>query len=130
MRDLGAIGDNDFLSDRSTGKGVNIHDHVVGSTYRPYEGGALTQIAFVYMNGQMYDLETLLDATGTGYRLYTATGINDAGQILVDVEYASGKGGMFSAVLTPMPEPSTYALILAGIGALGFAARRRKGIAA
>ena len=101
MRDLGAIGNNDFLSDRSTGKGVNIHDHVVGSTYRPYTGGALTQIAFVYMNGQMYDLETLLDASGDGYRLYTATGINDAGQIAVDALRVGSPNQLRAVLLTP-----------------------------
>ncbi|MFN0280110.1 MAG: cohesin domain-containing protein [Pyrinomonadaceae bacterium] len=101
MRDLGAIGNNDFLSDRSTGKGVNIHDHVVGSTYRPYTGGALTQIAFVYMNGQMYDLEALLDASGDGYRLYTATGINDAGQIAVDALRVGSPNQLRAVLLTP-----------------------------
>jgi PEP-CTERM motif len=35
------------------------------------------------------------------------------------------EGSNFSAV-APVPEPSTYALMLAGLGTLGFAARRRK----
>ena len=83
MLDLGAIGDNDFLSDRSFAYGINIHDEVVGSTYRPYQGGALYQIAFVYRDGQMFDLESLVDTSGADYRLYTGTGINDAGQIAV-----------------------------------------------
>jgi len=48
IRNLGAIGNNDFLSDRSTGNGINIHDVVVGTTYRPYASGALYQIPFVY----------------------------------------------------------------------------------
>jgi hypothetical protein len=30
------------------------------------------------------------------------------------------------SVTTPIPEPSTYALLLAGIGAIGFVARRRR----
>ncbi len=33
MRDLGAVGNNDFFTDRSTAYGVNIHDVVVGSTF-------------------------------------------------------------------------------------------------
>src|SRR5436190_1483861 len=48
MHDLGAIGDNDFFTDRSEAYGVNIHDVVVGTTYRPYQGGAAYAIAFVY----------------------------------------------------------------------------------
>jgi hypothetical protein len=31
------------------------------------------------------------------------------------------------AVFAPVPEPSTYAMMLAGIGAVGFIARRRRG---
>ncbi|MDQ3415145.1 MAG: hypothetical protein M3480_09300, partial [Verrucomicrobiota bacterium] len=89
MLDLGAIGDNDFLSDRSAGYGININDEVVGYTYRPYTGGALYQVAFIYRDGQMFDLETLVDASGADYRLYTATGINDAGQIAVDAQKMS-----------------------------------------
>ena len=100
MQDLGAIGDNDFLSDRSFGYGINIHDEVVGSTYRPYTGGALYQIAFVYRDGQMFDLETLVDASGADYRLYVATGINDAGQIAVDaIKISTGK--IRAVLLTP-----------------------------
>ena len=100
MHDLGAIGSNNFLSDRSFGYGINIHDEVVGSTYRPYDGGSLVQIAFVYRDGQMFDLETLVDASGADYRLYTATGINDAGQIAVDAIRIS-TGQLHAVLLTP-----------------------------
>ena len=44
-------------SDRSTAYGLNIQDQVVGTTYRPYTGGALSQIAFIYCDGQMLDLQ-------------------------------------------------------------------------
>ena len=37
-------------------------------------------------------------------------------------------GGSVGAVTTPVPEPETYALMLAGLGVIGFmASRRRKG---
>jgi hypothetical protein len=35
-------------------------------------------------------------------------------------------GGSESLVTTPIPEPETYAMLLAGLGLLGFEARRRK----
>ena len=82
--DLGALGGDDFYSDRSYGAGINIHDHVVGGTYRPYSGGALYAIPFLYRDGKMYDLSTLVDASGVDYRLGAATSINDAGQIAVN----------------------------------------------
>jgi hypothetical protein len=39
---------------------------------------------------------------------------------------ASATGAGTELFLAPIPEPETYALILAGIGALGFIARRRR----
>ena len=38
----------------------------------------------------------------------------------------SVSGDVAAAAVTPVPEPETYALMLAGLGALGFVARRRK----
>lgn len=35
---------------------------------------------------------------------------------------------LVSAPVTPVPEPETYAMLLAGLGLLGFTARRRKGV--
>ena len=101
MHDLGAIGSNHFFTDRSEAYGVNIHDVVVGTTYLPYQGGAAFQIAFVYRDGQMLDLETLVDESGANYRLYTATGINDAGQIAVDAIRIGSPNQIRAVLLTP-----------------------------
>jgi hypothetical protein len=38
---------------------------------------------------------------------------------------ASGTGPQDVAVFTPIPEPQTYAMLLAGLGLMGFVARRR-----
>ncbi|HMJ06190.1 MAG TPA: choice-of-anchor tandem repeat NxxGxxAF-containing protein, partial [Chthoniobacterales bacterium] len=87
MHDLGSLGPDAFESDRSSALGINIRDEIVGSTYLPYTGGALYQVAYVYRNGTMFNLETALDSSGQDYRLYSAVGINDAGQILVQATY-------------------------------------------
>jgi probable HAF family extracellular repeat protein len=115
VHDLGAVGNNDFYSDRSSASGINIHDHVVGTTYRPYQGGGLYSIAFIYRDGQMHDLESMVDASGADYRLYTATGINDVGQIAVDAIKVSTNEiravlltptGMSTPTPTPVPPPT------------------------
>ncbi|HEX8072873.1 MAG TPA: Ig-like domain-containing protein [Pyrinomonadaceae bacterium] len=116
MHDLGSLGPNDVLSDRSFAYGINIHDEVVGSTYRPYNGGALFQIAFVHRDGQMFDLETLVDESGADYRLYSANAINDAGQIVVDAikistnqKHAVLLTPFTAATPTPTPTPTPAA---------------------
>ena len=53
-----------------------------------------------------------------------------AGDYYYTVFGASSTGGAYSIasaiVATPVPEPETYAMLLAGLGALGFLARRRQ----
>ena len=39
---------------------------------------------------------------------------------------SNGSSGWYIPTVTPIPEPETYALMLAGLGLLGFHARRRK----
>jgi hypothetical protein len=55
----------------------------------------------------MTDLNSLVSLPG----IFTATGINNHGQVVV---------------VGTIPEPETYAMLLAGLGLLGFIARRRK----
>ena len=68
------------------------------------------------------------DATLADFRI-ESTGGNPNAQFAADV-FMTGSGvrGAVSAILvaTPVPEPATYALMLAGLGAAGFIARRRK----
>lgn len=51
-----------------------------------------------------------------------------AGQYHLDISGTALANSAYSVALvaTPVPEPETYALMLAGIGAVGFVARRRK----
>ncbi len=51
----------------------------------------------------------------------------DTGALLAGIHVRSLYNGQSEGfVTTPVPEPSTYALMLAGLGALGFVARRRR----
>ncbi|MBK6958278.1 MAG: FxDxF family PEP-CTERM protein [Nitrosomonas sp.] len=69
-------------------------------------------------------LETLTVPTGAN----TYAGFD---RLFADIRYLEVKGDFFAVddlqfSTTPIPEPETYAMLLAGLGLLGFMARRRK----
>ncbi|MDX2186675.1 MAG: PEP-CTERM sorting domain-containing protein [Opitutaceae bacterium] len=113
MTDLGTLGGNS-----SEAKSINDSGTVVGWA----EGEYNLPRAFIWSNGVMADLNSLVDLPSEWY-LTEATGINESGQII-----AHGSDNR-AYLLTPIPEPSTYAALL-GATALGFAALRRRNAAA
>jgi probable HAF family extracellular repeat protein len=73
---------------------------------------------FLYADGAMVDLTSLLNPA-LNVVITSATGINDAGQI-VDTAYNTVTGEGFGVILTPVPEPSS--VILAALGGLALLA--------
>ncbi|HST79825.1 MAG TPA: HAF repeat/PEP-CTERM domain-containing protein [Verrucomicrobiae bacterium] len=69
--------------------------------------GASNGHAFLYSNGRITDLNDLIDPA-LGIPLTGAAGINNHGQIVAG--YGS-RGGSYVYLLTPVPEPSTCALL-------------------
>jgi probable HAF family extracellular repeat protein len=104
--------------------GINNSGQVVGFVYMTDLGSAGAQDAFLYSDGLMQDLNSLIPLN-SGWTLEDATGINDSGQICGYGINSSGQGDAF--LLTPTPEPSTFALLTAGaIGLIGYGLRRRR----
>ncbi len=110
MTDLGELPGG---SDGSVAYGINNSAQVVGTSQ-----GA----AFVWDSGDgILDLNTLLDASGSGWTLIEATDINDTGWIVGAGTSPDGKTHGFLAI----PEPATLSLLT--VGDLALIRRRRRG---
>lgn len=81
-------------------------------------------------NGVGIDYSWVFNVTVDNGALFTGVGDSSVKGRFVD-NSGSKVGALVSEAIsltptTPIPEPETYALMLAGLGVLGFAARRRK----
>ncbi len=112
MIDLGSLGGpgNRWGSDVSVALGVNKYDQVVGYTYLPVVGEMpIQQVAFLWSrgsdgSGQMVNLNTLLYRESKNYLLFSATAINDSGQIAATA-YDMRNGSVRAVLLTPTGPP-------------------------
>ena len=112
MIDLGSLGGpgNRWGSDLSVALGVNKYDQVVGYTYLPVVGEMpIQQVAFLWSrgldgSGQMVNLNTLLYRESKDYLLFSATAINDSGQIAATA-YHMPTGAVRAVLLTPTGPP-------------------------
>jgi probable HAF family extracellular repeat protein len=93
--------------------GVNSAGLVVGTS----DG-----VAFLYSNSAMYDLNTLLDPSSTGWQLDEAMAINDQGQIVGTGLYGDQQRAFLLTPLTSSDVPEPAALLLVGGGMLLLAA--------
>ena len=130
-----------IANDLNSGGDVVGMGAIAGSWVRVGSGQGL-----LWDGSTTFDLNSLLDVNTWGeWTITNALAINDLGQILVRGE--SFLGSSATLLLTPctgcslvdaglyleryrfvtgIPEPETYAMLLAGLGLLGWQARRRK----
>ena len=104
MQDLGDLGGGE-----ASPTDINNHNQIVGTSLIANDGDKERieyNRAFLHQDGLMVDLNSLIDPA-LGWELRIAYAINDGGLIL-----GSGQlnGERRSFLLTPVPEPSTYAL--------------------
>jgi probable HAF family extracellular repeat protein len=112
----------------SEAKGINNAGQIVGFMMAP---GSMSPDfrAATWINGQVVDLNSLLPASAVaeGWVLQGANAINDAGAI-VGQAYNTKTGVTDGFVLTPVPESSTFAMLLLGLGALGMVVASRRAV--
>ena len=111
MTDLGTLGDEYSHSNTSRASGINNVGQVVGYSEGDFDGGFNLYHAFITgPDGVgMTDLNSL--HLPFGFTMIKAIAINDMEQVLV------------TAVI---PEPETYALMLAGLVLTGVMVRRKQ----
>jgi probable HAF family extracellular repeat protein len=112
MVDLGTLG-----GERSAGYGINSTGQVVG--FSQADDGSSRAFITGPDGFGMTDLNSLVDLP-QGVVLDEARAVNELGQVI-----ANANNG-HAYLLSPIPEPEIYALMLAGLGVVGFMARRRK----
>jgi hypothetical protein len=78
--------------------------------------------------GQQADPMTfrVLNALETDFALLSTGGSPNAFFAADLIQTGSGATGAVGSITTPVPEPETYALMLAGFGMMGFMAKRRR----
>lgn len=107
----------------SIANGINNLGQVVGTT----NSGNGYSYATLWNDSTPVDLNSLLDPeiVYAGWVLYSAVDINDFGWITA-LAYHPVSGTQVAVLLSPVPEPEAYAMLLVGLGLLGFIQRRRR----
>jgi probable HAF family extracellular repeat protein len=101
---------------------INNIGQIVGNSNQSL--GATSRPPFLYTDGAIYNLQSLLDSSGAGLSLELAYDINDSGVILAQ---GINSSGYQAVLLTLVPEPSSIALLVVGaVSLLAYAWRWRK----
>ena len=112
MQDLGTFG-----GINSVAYSINTSGQIVGNAETSNDGTH----AFVYSNGLLQDLNSLLNNPIAGWTLQSANAINDSGQIVGQMVNGFQSHAF---LLTPVPSPSTLALL--GLGSMTQVRKRRR----
>jgi uncharacterized membrane protein len=109
---------------QGSARGVNDQGWVVGTA------GGVYAVPFLYAEGTTYTLQSLL-VNGAGWDLSTNTSssalsISENGTIVGTAVHNGLTHGYMMVLVSSVPEPGTWALMVGGLALCGFVARRRR----
>lgn len=87
------------------------------------DSGDIVGANFVYSQGVVNDLSLLPPVVAAGWTYLYAVDVSNNGQI---VGFGVINEEFQTFLLSPIPEPETYAMLVAGLGLIGFMVHRRK----
>ena len=116
---FGTIDLGTFGGYHSQANGINNLSQIVGWATNAGD----QRRAFVYSSGSMTNLNSLIDPL-SGWQIEDARDINDAGQIAA---FGCNVSNCHALLLTPVPEPQTWAMLVAGLGFVGLRRGARSG---
>jgi len=110
-----------------------------------FSGAGVDYVSFLWGSPDLFNSLTV-NSTGSAGQVFTATSLGFpitngdqsfnqavqftalAGSKITSLVFSSSDNAFESAnfSITPIPEPETYALMMAGLGVMGFVARRRR----
>ena len=127
VTDLGTLG-----GENSVAYGINDSGIIVGQSDILSSSDFTKYRAFIWDGSEMMDLNSLIDPAlvSAGWVLYSAIDINNDGWIIGFASNTITHEGMSYLLkynVSPVPEPSSYAMLLLGLGLMGFVARSSKG---
>lgn len=102
----------------------NLSLSFLGSSYTQANAtvGSTPEVSFY--DGVFLGLSYSAGTTGDGFTF--TPGYSTSGDAFVSYDTPAGSSGAGSVIYAPVPEPETYAMLLAGLGLLGMMGRRRK----
>jgi probable HAF family extracellular repeat protein len=125
ITDLGALTPIPGSGTESVANAINDAGQIIGYSILDDNPRATVQHATLWDHGAMIDLNDVVDPAFTkmGWEIVNASDINNKGAIVAD---AWQHGFQHALLLTPVPEPEAFMMLLAGLGLLGFKMRRRR----
>lgn len=103
---------------------INLNMDFLNSNFNLASSVGMPDVSF--QDGSFLGLSWNVESSIPDFALTFVAGSNDTSDAFVAYDTTLGLSGAGNVIYAPVPEADSYAMFLAGLGLLGFVARRRK----